>query len=366
MIKNLLTLDFETYWAADYTLSKMTNEAYVRDPRFHAHMVGLKVGGGKPVVVPARQIEAVFSKINWAETGVIAQNAAFDGFILSYHYGVHPGFWFDTMSMFRAIYPAESASLSNILRVLGLPEKGRGFNVTATKGFETLPPELYRDCATYCGYDCTDTWNVFNLLRGHFPPSELKLIDLTIRMFTEPILELNSEILKGAHQDELKRKEDLLARVSADKELLSSNPKFASLLLGFGIDPPKKLSMAKVKRGEISSETMGEPPVGLLSAEQSKEGWAYAFSKSDEEFKALLDSEDEEIRALVEARLGVKSTIKETRTQRLLGIASRGNLPVPLGYYKAHTGRYGGMDRINLQNLSRSCTICDGSGKINV
>jgi DNA polymerase len=83
----------------------------------------------------------------------------------------------------------------------------------------------------------------------------------------------------------------------------------------------------------------------------------FAFSKTDEEFKALLDHPIPQVQALVAARLGVKSTIEETRTERFLGIAERGALPVPLRYYAAHTGRWGGDDKVNLQNLPRASEL---------
>jgi len=35
--KQIITIDFETYWdSKEYTLSKMTTEEYIRDPRFKA------------------------------------------------------------------------------------------------------------------------------------------------------------------------------------------------------------------------------------------------------------------------------------------------------------------------------------------
>ena len=83
----------------------------------------------------------------------------------------------------------------------------------------------------------------------------------------------------------------------------------------------------------------------------------YAFAKTDEEFKDLLSHPDPYVQTIVAARLGVKSTIEETRTERFLNIASRGPLPIPLRYYAAHTGRWGGADKINMQNLPRGSQL---------
>jgi DNA polymerase len=105
-----------------------------------------------------------------------------------------------------------------------------------------------------------------------------------------------------------------------------SNDKFAGLLRGLGVAPPHKISPATGKK-------------------------TYAFAKTDEGFKALQGHEMYEVQALVAARLGNKSTLEETRTQRFIDIAKRGNLPIPLRYYAAHTGRWGGSDKINIQNL---------------
>ncbi len=39
----IITIDFETYYDKEYSLSKMTTEAYIRDPRFEVIGVGVKV-----------------------------------------------------------------------------------------------------------------------------------------------------------------------------------------------------------------------------------------------------------------------------------------------------------------------------------
>lgn len=75
------------------------------------------------------------------------------------------------------------------------------------------------------------------------------------------------------------------------------------------------------------------------------------MSKKDIAFKELMDHPDERVQAVIAARLGVKSTQEETRTQSFLGIQERGPLPIYLHYYGGHTGRASGGDGVNLQNL---------------
>lgn len=155
---------------------------------------------------------------------------------------------------------------------------------------------------------------------------ELSVINLTIKMFSEPVLELDLPLLEQHLEEVRDRKAELLAACEADPETLNSNPKFAELLRALGVEPPMKISPATGKE-------------------------TYALAKNDEGLKALLDHEDERVQAVVAARLGTKSTLEETRTERFIGIAKRGALPVPLSYYAAHTGRWGGTDKLNLQNL---------------
>jgi DNA polymerase len=194
---------------------------------------------------------------------------------------------------------------------------------------EAFPADQLARYGEYCKNDVALTWALFNAM-GDFPPTELRLIDLTVRMFTEPTLALDLAILNG----NLDRIKFIKAQALSGykKEELMSNPKFADLLRAFHVLPPMKVS----------------PTTGRLT---------YAFSKTDEEFKALLDYPIHQVQALVAARLGTKSTIEETRTERFIGIANRGLMPVPLRYYAAHTGRWGGDDKLNLQNLPRNSQL---------
>jgi DNA polymerase len=204
----------------------------------------------------------------------------------------------------------------------------KGSEVDDAKGYRRadFTPEHLAQYAEYCKNDVKLTYELFKLMSVNFPRTELRLIDLTIRMFTEPVLELSLPVLEK-HLESLKeKKNNLLANYKIEN--LMSNDKFAELLKGYGVEPPRKISKIT-----------------------GKEAWA--FAKTDEEFKDLLNHEHENVQLLVAARLGVKGTLEETRTQRFLEIARRGALPIPLRYYAAHTGRWGGDDKVNLQNLPR-------------
>lgn len=391
----LLTLDFETYYDQEYSLSKITTEEYIRDPRFEVIMVGLKMDDMPSLWVPAPQVPTVLARIPWDEIAVLCHHTHFDCAILSWRFGIRPKFICDTLSMFRALYPAERHSLENMCKVLGLKDKGHEVQNAKGEHFRDFDSYALGRYGAYCVGDVNRTYEAFQIMKQGFPISELQLIDLTTRLFTEPILELDPVMLEEAYQDERlatlalfqkalpslaeeARKAVMENDEAAWKKLktpLSSNPQFAEMLLALGVDPPKKLSPAAVKAGKADPETAGEAPQGLLQKMSKKELkefevawgvphpsaiWAYAFSKSDEVFKKMLGSENDDLRLLVEARFGIKSTIKETRAKRFMGIASRGSFPIYLKYYSAHTGRYGGGDKVNPQNLNKFCPRCQG------
>jgi DNA polymerase len=178
----------------------------------------------------------------------------------------------------------------------------------------------------YCKNDADLTYALFKILINKFPTKELNVVDITLKMFIEPVLELDLELLEQHLEDVKRKKEKLLEVAAANKDDLMSNPKFAVLLEHLGVDPPRKISLRT-----------------------GKEAWA--FAKTDEDFRALEEHPSIKVQALVAARLGNKTTLEETRTQRFIDIAKRGKLPVPIKYYAAHTGRWGGDDKINLQNL---------------
>ena len=328
----ILVIDFETRWdSKGYTLSKLTTEEYIRDPRFKAFGACIKYldEDGPATWVRGAELERWFATIDWSETAVLAHNAQFDVSILEWRYDCHPAFIFDTLSMARALRGVEVGnSLAKLAEEFELPPKGRA--VHSTDGVEELTWDMEMELADYCKHDVFLCEEIFNRFIQGYPASELRLIDMTLKMYTRPRLVLDKEMLIKAIDEERTAREELLARLGVDDATLSSNPKFADLLASLGCEVPYK-----------QSKTTGKQTLAL--------------AKNDALFQALLNHQRTDIALLCEARLRVKSTTERTRAQRFLDIADRGTLPVPLSYYGAVTGRWTASkgSAINMQNLKR-------------
>ena len=326
---DLITVDFETYYDKTFSLSKMTTEEYVRDPRFEVIGVGVKVNNGPTEWASGthEQIKDYLHTFGWADAMVLAHNTIFDGAILTWLFDIRPRVWADTLCIARALHGVEvSGSLAALVERYGIGTKGTEvLNALGKRRADFTDEELSR-YGDYCINDVELTYKLFGLMGRNFPRQELKIIDMTLRMFIQPVLDLDLGLLEQHLEDTKELKDKLLLDAGVDKKDLMSNPKFAGLLEILGVIPPMKTSLTTGKE-------------------------TFAFAKSDEAFKALLEHEDVRVQTLVSARLGNKSTLEETRTQRFIDIAKRGLLPVPVKYYAAHTGRWGGADKINLQNL---------------
>ncbi len=330
-----IVLDFETSWGRGVKLgfSCQTMEEYIRDKRFKAWGLSWKeLGGDAPAVwVTRKDLPDFFASTDWSTTAVMAQNAGFDVSIMEWHYNAHPAFIMDTLSMGRALRGVEVGnSLAKLAKDLGLPPKGDGLSPSENI-LDELPEHVERVLADYC---CHDTWlceQIFFGLGGwDYPKSELRLIDMTLKMYTRPRLELDSKMLIKALTEEGELREGLLQKLGIQEAELASNFKFANVLQSLGVTPPTKVS-----------KTTGKE--------------AYALAKNDALFQALLNGEREDVALLCEARLKVKSTTERTRAQRFLDISQRGKLPVPLSYYGALSGRWTAAkgSAINMQNLKR-------------
>ena len=375
----LVSLDLETYWDQDYTLSKLSTSEYVRDPRFKAQMLGIKIGNGKTRIIAAKNIRAELAKINWSTHAVLCHNTQFDGFILSHHYGIHPTYLYDSLSMARGLHSNDiGAGLDEVSIFYGGQGKTEGLE--ATKGVLDWGKELFAKTAIYCANDVDEMVRVFKEMLPKMPADEMDLIDLTCRMFCSPVLKVDIPRVEKELERELARREILmyeavdperhdlggdlydksahakflkgpaeraLTGVPRDmqiiKRIIGSSEMFANLLRAEGVEPPLKISPAWMKRSKEEREDETDKYAYAFAKDDAKflelpnrvEEWGFDLNKPSD--VALMVAKQERLQALVDVRIAVKSTTNITRAQRFLTAGANGmSLPVGYAYYRAH------------------------------
>ena len=331
---DIVTIDFETYYDKEYSLSKMTTEQYVRSSLFEIIGVGIKVNDYPTDWYSGDNPGKFLKSLDYRKRAILCHNTAFDGAILSWLFGIQPRLWLDTLSMARPLHSVTvGGSLAKLVTYYGLGKKGDEVVAALGKRKADFSVADLAQYGEYCKNDVDLTKALFDKLKVGFPSSELLVIDQTLRMYTDPVIELDVPLLKKHLEEVRTRKRTLIQDLGhgmggeqAVQDMLMSNDKFAEYLKHLGVEPPTKTSL---KTG--------------------KESWA--FAKTDKGMTDMLEHPDDRVQAAVSARLGVKSTLEETRTENLIGVAGRGTLPIMLNYYGAHTGRFSGGDKLNLQNL---------------
>ena len=337
---NLITLDFETFYEQGFSLSNLTTEEYIRDERFQVIGVGVKIDDQETEWITGthNHIKTKLMEIDWNEAILLCHNTQFDGAILSFIFNIVPAIYLDTLGMARAKHGVDvGGSLAALVERYQLGKKGTEVVDAKGKRLEDFELQDLKQYGEYCKNDVELTYKLYNVLAQGFPSNELKLIDITLRMYTQPTLQLDDALLSDRLEEvEAEKKEvlgALMQRLNCEDEecvrkKLASNKQFAELLTELNIPVPIKVS----------------PTTGKDT---------FALAKNDEGFIALTEDEDPFIQELCAVRLGTKSTIEESRIKRFLDIGSRnkGLLPIPLKYYGAHTGRWAGADKVNFQNL---------------
>ena len=329
-----LAIDMETYFSDEYSLSRLTTESYVRDPRFETILCSVKLNDHPAFWLLEDRLRHFFdTEVDWANTACIVHHGHFDGLILSHHYGHKPAMWIDTLSMARVIDgPKAKNDLGSLAIRHNVGAKGDATRWAKGLHLADFTSLQLKEYGHYCNNDNELTYKLANLFLEQIPERELRLIDLTVRMFTEPRFVGNTVLLRQAVESEAARKQALLDSLALDKSEFTSKEKFATLLKACGVEPPTKPS----------------PTTGLP---------IYAFAKTDPGMQELLEHDEELVRVLAETRLSSTSNIVQTRAQRFHDTSLRGLMPVYLRYGGAHTLRWSGGDSTNYQNMtSQSAT----------
>ena len=327
----LVTLDFETYYDSKFSLTKMTTMEYVKDERFKVWGVGIKINHDDAEWYGEDEAEDAIRSIDWSEVTLVCHNTPFDGYILTQYYQVIPKYYVDTAAMSRGLFPGQSARLKDVA-IRCFPDDAnmrKGDELADAKGIYDLDPELEQCIAGYCIQDVNLTYWIYQHMHTDgMPQSEMDLIDLTCRMFCEPKLQIDRKRLTAFRDAEAYKNEQMICAAGIDRKVLSSNQQFCEYLCEIGLVPPTK----------VSPTTGKDIP---------------ALGKNDKAYKQMCDMYPQ-FQHIWDARQAVKSRINETRAQRFVDAACDNDyLPVPLRYYAAHTGRFGGTEKLNMQNLPR-------------
>ena len=338
---DVFTIDYETYYDKEYSLSKLSVENYLNNVQFE--VIGLAIKKNDEPTEwfsgPHDEIKAWLDEFDFSNAAIVMHNAVFDYAILNWVFGVRPKLVIDTLSMARAVHGTEvGGSLKALAIHYDIGAKGTEVLNALGKRRVDFSEEELEAYAGYCINDVDLTYKLFTLLAPRFNRTEIKLIDMTMRMFAEPALLLDTAVLEESLKEIKFKKLQALQDCGVAKEELMSNKKFAEALVNLGVDPPMK-----------TSPTTGKP--------------TFAFAKKDEDLLALLEHPDIRVQTIVASRLQVKETLEETKTQRLIEVAERtgGRLPVGLKYYGAEvSGRWsagGDGGALQLQNVARESKI---------
>lgn len=351
----LLFIDYETFFDDTYSLRKLSPVEYILDPRWEMICVAVAENNGPPRVFEHKSFKSYILGKDPAKTTIIYHNALFDAAITAWRYHFIPALTVDTMTMAAATikHACKSISLDSVQKYLGLGEKGKVLaQVKGMHAADIKAADLWLEFAAYNIDDVMKTRDIFKSLIPVFPKSELLVADAVIRACVRPRFQLDQTIL-AEHLHEIKTsKAQLMARLGLDvtRKSLMSNEQFAQELIKLGVDPPMKISLTTRKE-------------------------TYAFAKTDQAMADLEEHDNPDVQALVAARLGIKSTIEETRGERFMNISrlwwpvknvhgapgaiAAQLMPVPLNYAGAHTHRLSGGWSLNLQNLGRHSKLRD-------
>lgn len=349
-----ITIDFETYYDKEWSLTKITTEKYIRGDKFECIGLSIKIGN-MPTYFHRKEnwkgfINSILEK--YPNSPFVCHNASFDMGILGLRYGIHPRFTVDTAVMAklcgldRVAGGTSLAKITDFLCDKGVLDKVKGTEVHNMLGVhaDDMTEAQWKAYGEYCKLDTDLCYQLYMYMLDKVPLSELVMSHITTEMWTKPVVDIDVPLLEQYADQLATEREQMLKGIagklglSTDDMLknLRSAPKFKAILESLGVKVPMKHSEKQNK---------------LVPA----------LSKTDQEFLALQDHPNKLVSTLVSTKLGAMSSMEQTRTATFLDIAQRGLMPIPLRYSAAHTGRYGGCFKADTKVCLKSKNPFDRS-----
>lgn len=349
--KHLIIFDMETYYDRLYSLTKMPTPNYILDPRFELQMVAVKVDDQPHQIIDGPDFGQWLLQFDPSQTTTVSYNSLFDNSILAWRYGFVPHTMIDAMGMARALlgHELKDLRLKTVASFLGLGVKGDALaNMMGKRREQIISEGLWPSFSDYALQDNALCEGIFLNLYSQFPRDERRLMDLVLRTTIEPRFLCDVPMLEAHLEDVQAAKAKMLEDANnIDRITIMSTAKFKAALEARGVEVEMK----------VSPTTGQETP---------------AFAKTDEFMELLQDHADPVVAAMAAARIGLKSTLEETRTLKFLSIAQldwgqsrldwtgAALIPLPLRYGGAHTHRLSGEWKMNPQNMP---TVRGSKGK---
>ena len=379
----LVVIDFETYWdSKTYTLSKMGPIEYVRNENFAPQLCAFAMSNGACCVdcsdVEHERLQTTFKNLDAHDVAWCGHNMhGFDSLILSEFFDFHPRKIWDTIAMMRwtGLSRVCRESHAALTEFLGNGHKAAGTVVSDHKQWpDDFTPEERMFFIQYCKDDAGQCYRNAQAMLPYMTPDALRFMSITARMATEPSFVLDEDLLLEYLSDldaaADKARQELMSMFSFQTNAdmlaaLRSADKFAGMLRSLGIEPPLKESAAKTKtkREKLQLAADAGRPGAVEELENMQPVMTYAFSKTDVDFVLMQDHPDPRVALLVRTRLQLNSSIDRSRAETLLKFARMHKpLPIMLGAWLAHTGRYSAgasadagtkTDKLQFQNLSK-------------
>lgn len=379
----LIVIDFETYWdSKTYTLSKMGPIEYVRNEKFTPQLCAFTLSNGSCCVdcsvVEHERLRTTFENMDTHDVAWCGHNMhGFDSLILSEFFDFHPQKIYDTIAMMRwtGLSRVCRESHAALTEFLGNGNKAAGTVVSDHKQWpDDFTPEERAFFIQYCKDDAGQCYQNAQDMLPYMTPDALRFMSITARMATEPSFVLDEDLLLEYLSDldnaADKARQELMSMFSFQTNAdmlaaLRSADKFAVMLRSLGVEPPLKESAAKTKtkREKLQLAADAGVPGAAEELENMQPVMTYAFSKTDVDFVLMQDHPDPRVALLVRTRLQLNSSIDRSRAETLLKFARMHKpLPIMLGAWLAHTGRYSAgasadagtkTDKLQFQNLSK-------------
>lgn len=358
---DVVTLDFESYWDTDYSLSKMSPLEYVLGDRFEVISCAIKYNGAPTDVVfghgeVAKSFKRLRNVLN--DSALLAHNnSGFDAYISSYVFGLKPKMWLCTAAMARPLHAKTTGvSLAKLVEHYGLGVKNAAVLMqTKGKHLADFTPDELAAMEVYNKADTDQCYALFKQLRPHISPKELWQIDAVTRMRIEPKFEVDTALLETALSVERDRKRKhilMLARHLKTTGMGSEQVMEANTVTD--LEEAVRTDLASAPKFSALLESL-DVPVPMKPSPSNPDKQVPALAKTDEAFLAMQEHDNEVVAAAARARLAVKSTIVETRIEKFLTAArlTGGRLPIPIRYCGADTTGRDSGEEYNPQNLPR-------------